>query len=239
MGTLRLGSPLLILLLGGYQVRNGPVTLGTMLALNALVGTALQLQLVRSYLERIDGVLSTAPAQAKGTGVQAAKLQGGIALDRVSLRYGPLAPPAVQDVSLRILPGQFVVIVGRSGAGKSTLASLLLGLYTPTCGRILFDGADLTQIDVRLVRRQVGIVPQHSYRFGASVRENITQTDPTLPLEAVVQAAHLAQIHTEIMAMPMGYETLLADGSVSLSGGQRQRVALVRALVHQPAIRLL
>jgi ABC-type bacteriocin/lantibiotic exporter with double-glycine peptidase domain len=250
MGALRLGSPLLILLVGGYQVLSGQLTLGTMLALNALaaaflgplstlVGTALQLQLVRSYLERIDDVLSTAPEQDKRMVVRAGKLQGGITLERVSFRYGPLAPYAVQEVSLQIEPGQFVAIVGRSGAGKSTLASLLLGLYTPSGGRILFDGADLTTLDVRSVRSQVGIVPQQPFLFGASVRANIALVDPSLPLEAVVQAAHQAQIHDDVLAMRMGYETVLADGGASLSGGQRQRVALARALVHQPAILLL
>lgn len=250
MGALRTGSPLLILLAGGYQVLDGQLTLGSMLALNALagaflgplstlVGTALQLQLVRSYIERIDDVLSTAPEQEKSKVVHANRLQGGIRLERVGFRYGPLAPVAVEDILLTIQPGQFVAIVGRSGAGKSTLASLLLGLYTPTAGRILYDNTDLAGLDVRSVRSQLGIVPQHPYLFGSTVRENIALADPALPLDAVVQAAKLAHIHDDILTMPMGYETVLADGGASLSGGQRQRVALARALVHQPAILLM
>ncbi|MCI0388647.1 MAG: peptidase domain-containing ABC transporter [Acidobacteria bacterium] len=250
MSALRVGSPLLVMWFGGLQVLGGTLSLGTMLALNALasgflgpistlVSTALQLQLLRGYIERIDDVLKAAPEQDKSKVSRAERLSGAIEMEKVSFSYGPLAPAGVREISVKIAPGQKVAIVGRSGAGKSTLAKLMLGLYQPSSGRILYDGLDLAGLDLDTVRRQCGIVTQRSYLFGATIRENIVLKDPSIPLAEVIEAARLACIHDDILAMPMGYETILIDGGGSLSGGQRQRVALARALVGQPAILLL
>ncbi|MDP8932033.1 MAG: peptidase domain-containing ABC transporter [Actinomycetota bacterium] len=250
MGTLQMGSPLAILVYGGFQVLDGSMSLGTMLAaaalasgflepLATLVQTGLQFQLTRSYMERINDVLDT-PREQEGQSVAPAhRLSGQVRAEAVSFAYGSLAPPVVRDVSLEVQPGHMLGIVGRSGSGKSTLAHLLLGLYTPTSGRILFDGTDLNDLAVHSLRRQVGIVTQRPYLFGSTIRANIALTDPAIPLEAIVDAARLACIHDDITAMPLGYDTPLLDGGASLSGGQQQRMALARALVHRPAIMLL
>jgi ABC-type bacteriocin/lantibiotic exporter with double-glycine peptidase domain len=249
-GTLRLASPLIIMVVGAMLVLNGTLSLGTMLGLNALAGgfltplgnlvtTAGQFQLLGSYIERLDDVFNTQPEQDRHKVRSAPQLSGCIDLEHVSFRYGPLAPVVVKDVSLHIEPGQFVALVGKSGSGKSTLASLLLGLYQPTQGRILFDNFDMAELEIRSVRRQLGIVTQRPYLFGTSIRANIALSDPSLNLEAVVDAARTAQMHDEILEMGMGYESLLTDGGASLSGGQRQRIALARALVRKPAVLLL
>lgn len=250
MSALRIGAPLLVLWCGALQVLHGALSLGTMLALTALasgclgpiatlISTGLQLQLLRSYIERLDEVLKAAPEQARRQVASAERLSGAITLDDVSFSYGPGAAAGIRHVSVHIAPGQKVAIVGRSGAGKSTLAKVLLGLYQPSSGRLLYDGGDLTGFDLQSVRQQCGIVTQRAYLFGTTIRENITLQNPRIPLQEVVEAAQLAGIHEDILAMPMGYETLLIDGGGSLSGGQRQRVALARALVHRPAILLL
>jgi ATP-binding cassette subfamily B protein len=193
---------------------------------------------VRGYLERVNDVLEAEPEQEAGRRV-APRLQGRVALERVSFRYAPQAPLVVSDVSLSVAPGQFVALVGRSGSGKTTLANLLLGLYRPASGRVLFDGADLAELDLRSVRRQFGVVNQNFSLFGASIRDNIAMGDPGLSMPDIEEAAKAACVHDDIMSFPMAYNTLLLDRGGAVSGGQRQRLALARALARKPAVLLM
>lgn len=250
LDALQIASPVVILLYGATRVTNGEFSLGTMLGLAALsagflaplsmlVANASQFQLLRSYLERLDDVLST-PAEDQGHDQpRPASFAGRVTVERLAFRYGPLVPPALHDVSFNVEAGALVAVVGPSGSGKSTLAGLVAGLLTSESGRVLYDGKPLAQYPREWLRTQLAYLPQHSFLFGTSIRANIALQDPQLPFERVVEAAKLAEIHDEIAALPMGYDTVLADGGSSLSGGQRQRIALARALANRPKVLIL
>lgn len=247
---LRILSPMLLLWIGAYKVLNGSMSLGTMLALNALAASVMgplasliangqRLQLVGSHLERIADVLQAEPEQDPQAVSRAPRQTGAIELQNVSFRYNPKAPLVLKNISIKIEPGQKVALVGRTGSGKSTLARLLLGFHEPTSGAILYDGVPLQQLNYRTLRSQFGAVLQDPLLFSGSIRQNISFNDPTLPLDKIVQSAKLAVIHDEIMAMPMNYEAMVAEGSSTLAGGQCQRLSIARALAHEPAILLL
>ena len=247
---LALLSPIAVLLVGAHLVGTGQLSLGTMLALAALggafleplailVGTALQVQLLGSYLARIEDVINT-PTETDGRDLQhAPQLTGAVRAEGLTFRYQPHGPPAVDGADLDVRPGQLVAIVGRSGSGKSTMGRLLLGLYPPSEGRVLLDGIDLATLYPRSVRSQIGVVTQDPYIFGLSIRDNLVLGHPDLPLERLETAAELAGVAEDIRAMPMGWDTPLVDAGASLSGGQRQRLALARALAPSPRILLL
>jgi ATP-binding cassette, subfamily B, bacterial len=249
-GVIAFAGPVAIVLTGAKMVLDGELSLGGMLALSALasgflgpihtlVNTAMQLQQLKGYMARLEDVLDSPTERNRSASRAGTPLEGRIELERVGFRYDAAGGLVIDDVSLRVEPGEFLAVVGASGSGKSTLARLLCGLYRPLAGRVLFDGMDAAQWDPPALRSQLGMVTQDARLFAATVRDNIAMLDPEVPLDKVEAAARRACIHDEIAALPMGYDTLLPDGGASLSGGQRQRLALARALLHEPAVVVL
>jgi ATP-binding cassette subfamily B protein len=248
--ALRMAAPLLLLFYGVDQVLRGELSLGAMLSLYALAAGALapiaglaasaaQLGVLGGYLDRIEDVLQATPEQRPGHARPVPVLTGAVTLSAVSFRFTPLRDDVLHGIDLQVPAGSFVAVVGSSGAGKSTLARLLSGLYLPTAGRVLYDGHDLTTLDLAGVRRQIGVVPQRPELLGTSVLEALRLGAPEASLAEVEHACRLAAIHDDIAALPMGYQTVLHSGGATFSGGQIQRLALARALVAQPRIVVL
>lgn len=248
--TLTVASPLLVILMGAYLVMAGELTLGMMLAtvaigtgfllpLSNLVNESIRLQSLFAYMERINDVMSTGREQEAVEELNPITLQGSVSIDAVTFRYSALSPDVVKGVSLQIASGEFVALVGASGSGKSTLARLLAGLHMPGSGVIAYDDRSIAQLNLVALRKQLGIVTQNPYIFGASVKDNILLGHTNASFDQLVRAARLAHIHEDIMALPMTYDTVLSEGGGSMSGGQLQRIAIARALISNPRIIIL
>jgi ATP-binding cassette, subfamily B, bacterial len=147
--------------------------------------------------------------------------------------------PVLKGVNLRVEPGEAVAVVGATGSGKSTLLSLVPRFYDPDEGSVLVGGADIRELDPEELRRNVGIVPQETFLFSETVRDNITFGNLDAGVEEVEKAAKIAGIHDQILAFPEGYDTMVGEWGMTLSGGQKQRVAIARALVKDPKILIL
>lgn len=165
------------------------------------------------------------------------RLIGRIAIEHVTFRYREDGPLILDDVTITAQPGEFIALVGPSGSGKSTVIRLLLGFETPLSGRILYDGQDLTGLDVAAVRRQLGVVLQNGRINAGSIFENISG-GAVISLEDAWKAAEMAGFAADVQAMPMQMHTLISEGGTNLSGGQRQRLVIARALALHPHILL-
>ena len=204
-------------------------------AFASLAGIALTVAQIKPILNMVKPFFDAVPEVSDGKQV-ITRLSGGIELSNVSFRYSENMPLVVDDMSLKIRPGQYVAIVGKTGCGKSTLMRLLLGFEHPQKGAIYYDGRDLERIDLRSLRRRIGAVMQNGKLFQGDIYSNIVISAPWLSQEEAWEAAELAGIADDIRAMPMGMNTIISEGSGGISGGQRQRLMIARAIAPKPRI---
>lgn len=201
----------------------------------SMAGVALTIANIRPVYEMVKPILDTLPEVSEGKQVLT-RLSGGLELSNVSFRYSEAMSFVLENLSLKIRPGQYVAIVGKTGCGKSTLMRLLLGFETPGRGAIYYDGKDLASIDQRSLRRKIGTVMQSGKLFQGDIFSNITITAPWLTMDDAWEAAEMAGIAEDIRDMPMGMHTIISEGSGGLSGGQRQRLMIARAIAGKPKI---
>ena len=204
-------------------------------AFGALTSVALSVAQIKPILEMAEPILKTEPESSENKEMVTA-LKGGIELSNVYFRYNDTMPYVVDGMSLKIKAGEYIAIVGRTGCGKSTLVRLLLGFETPERGAIYYDGKDMTKLDLRSLRRRIGTVTQDGSLFQGDIYSNIVISAPNLSLMEAWEAAELAGIADDIRAMPMGMQTIIAEGAGGISGGQKQRLMIARAVAPKPKI---
>jgi HlyB family type I secretion system ABC transporter len=237
---------------GATLVIEDQLTVGQFVAFNMLIGNVITpiLALVRLWdefqeilvsVERLDDVFTTSSEEDFQTPMLSLpKIEGDVQFENVFFRYGSEEEAyTLNNISFSVRTGQTVAIVGRSGSGKSTLAKLLQALYYPTSGRICIDGHDIRHISPQSLRGQLGVVPQECFLFSGTILENIALYRSDYTLEQVIEVAKLAEAHSFIQSLPLGYNTKIGERGSNLSGGQQQRIAIARALIGNPAILIL
>jgi len=250
VGFLYAMSVLGVFWVGGWQISQGNLTgsqfLGFIAGVAMLIDPIVhitnnysELKQGEASVERIFELLNTRSQIRELPGARPMPpIQGWVEFDQVSFAYKP-DQPVLKQISFQVSPGEIVALVGSSGAGKSTLVSLIPRFYDPQQGCIRIDGIDIRTVTLKSLRRQIGIVPQEITLFSGTIASNIAYGQEHFDLEAVRQAAQVANIDTFIESLPDGYATRVGERGVTLSGGQRQRLAIARAVLLNPKILIL
>lgn len=201
----------------------------------SLAGMALTVAQIKPIMDMVKPILEAVPEISEGKQM-ITRLSGSIELDNVSFRYNDNMPLVIDDLSLKIRPGQYVAIVGATGCGKSTLLRLMLGFESPQKGAVYVDGKDIEVVDLKSLRRNIGVVMQNGKLFTGDIFSNITISAPWLTMDEAWHAAELSGIAEDIRRMPMGMHTMISEGSGGISGGQRQRLMIARAIAPKPKV---
>ena len=242
-----------VLLVGSYWILNGSgiITVGELVLFSMMterllwpltrLGTTVDdFERARASSRRAFGLLDTAPAIRDPEHPEPlGRARGEVVFDKVEFRYARgRDEPVLHGLSFRVAPGETLGIAGATGAGKSTLIKLLLRFYDVTGGAVRLDGHDVRNVALAVLRRNIALVSQDVYLFHGTVRENIAYSSD-VPLEEVVRAAKLAQLHDFVAGLPQGYDTLVGERGIKLSGGQRQRLSIARAIVKDAPLLIL
>ena len=241
---------LIVWFLGGREVLTDKMTLGTLLAFYSYMwmvyGPLEWFGQVNSWMtnafagaERVFEVIDTEPESYDNPkAVRMPQIEGRVTFDDVTFGYDK-SKPVLKGISADVQPGEMIGLVGKSGVGKTTTINLIARFYDVDRGKIEIDGVDIREINLRDLRRQIGIVLQEPVLFSGTIANNIGYGNPDARFDEIMRAARLANAHNFIMAKPDGYETQVGEQGNSLSGGERQRVAIARAMLHNPRILIL
>lgn len=217
-----------------FTAAYGMIT-GAFMSLSVMASTV---STIKPTLEMAKPIMDAVP-ETNENKKMVERLSGSIELNHVYFRYNDSMPYIVNDLSLKIRPGQYVAIVGKTGCGKSTLVRLLLGFEKFEKGAIFYDGKDINDLDLKSLRHNIGTVMQDGKLFRGNIYENIAIASPGLSLDDAWKAAEVAGIADDIKAMPMGMHTIISEGSGGISGGQRQRLMIARAIAMNPKLLIL
>lgn len=235
---------------GGIQVINGHISLGEFIAFNTYLGLLIWpmmsfgwimniVQRGSASLDRINVILTAIPDIKDNDPLPIGSIEGHIEFENVSFSYNKKQEPVLKDININLEPGRTLAIIGETGSGKTSLVNLILRLYDISGGKLKIDGSPIDRIPLSTLRTSIGYVPQDSFLFSTSIRENIAFGVEKASIKEIEEAAKTAQIYDNIMDLSDGFDTIVGERGVTLSGGQKQRVSIARALIKDPKILIL
>jgi len=244
-------SILLVLWYGGLLVKSGNMQVGEIMAyINYLSQILFSLMMIGNILifisrasastERVNEVLEEkVDIESRESKIKISKIKGEIVFEHVYFSYDNKKEYVLKDINFSVNPGEIIGILGTTGSGKTTLVSLIPRLYDVTSGRILIDGYDIRDIDIKLLRSSISMVPQDTILFSGTIKENVCWGKEDAKDEEIINACKIAQAHDFIIRFPQGYDTEIGERGINLSGGQKQRIAIARAIIRKSPILIL